>query len=348
MCELVRKRYNIKKMPIIMLTARNQVGDLVRGFAAGANDYLTKPLSQEELLTRIRSHLQLTQTVRAYGRFVPKEILEFLNRESIMDVQLGDQTEREMSILFADVRNFTAMSERMSREEIFAFINILLNRLSPVIRHHNGFIDKYIGDSIMAIFPGTAEDAIQAAITIQEELIAFNAEYTKLGNNSIKMGVGIHTGSIMLGIIGEAERMEGTVIADAVNISARIEKLTKHYGVGILVSEESIANLTDPYLYRYRFMDKVKVGGKQGVLSVYEVFDADDLRRKKAAVQAVFEHGARSYHERDFETTVSCMKQVQKILPDDAVTAFYLKQARNLLKNGVPDDWDGLARVTGI
>ncbi len=348
MCELVREQHSMQKMPIIMLTARNQVGDLVRGFAAGANDYLTKPLSQEELLTRIRSHLQLTQTVRAYGRFVPKEILEFLNRDSIVDVQLGDQTERVMSILFADIRNFTAMSERMSREEIFAFINILLSRLSPIIRHHNGFIDKYIGDSIMAIFPQTADDAIQTAITIQKELLDFNVEYTKSGNGSIKMGVGIHMGSIMLGIIGEAERMEGTVIADAVNISARIEQLTKKYDVGILVSEEIINNLSDSYAYQYRFMDRVKVGGKQGIISVYEIFDADDLRHKKAAVQAVFEHGARSYHDRNFETTVSCMEQVQAVLPDDAITASYLKRAKKLLKKGVPADWDGLARVTGL
>jgi len=347
-CERIRAEHPVQKMPIIMLTARNQVVDLMRGFAAGANDYLTKPFSQEELLTRIRSHMQLAQTNRAYGRFVPDQILEFLNRESIVDVRLGDQIEREMTIMFADVRGFTAISEGMTTKENFAFINALLGRIGPLIRQRGGFIDKYIGDSIMALFPKRADDAVDVAIAIQKELVVFNAERAKTGYPLIKMGIGIHTGMIMLGTIGEEERMEGTVIADAVNTSSRIEALTKHYDVGILISEETLNDLSDVYEYQHRFMDRVKVKGKQGSVSVYEIFEADDLRRKKAAAQAVFEHGARSYHDRDFKTTVSCMKQVLAVLPEDAVTASYLKRAEELLRDGVPDDWDGLARVTGI
>ena len=347
-CERVRLQYPVQKMPIIMLTARNQVVDLMRGFAAGANDYLTKPFSQEELLTRIRSHMQLAQTNRAYGRFVPDEILEFLNRESIVDVKLGDQIEREMTIMFADVRGFTGISESMTTKENFAFINAILGRIGPLIRQRGGFIDKYIGDSIMALFPKKADDAIEVAIAIQKELVAFNAERGTTGYPLTKMGIGIHTGTIMLGTIGEEERMEGTVIADAVNTSSRIEELTKHYDVGILISEETLNGLDDMYAYQHRFMDKVKVKGKQGAVSVYEIYETDDLRRKKAAAQAVFEHGARRYHERDFKTTVSCMKQVLAVLPDDAITASYLKRAEELLRDGVPDDWDGLARVSGL
>lgn len=347
-CEKIRVQYPVQKLPIIMLTARNQVIDLMHGFEAGANDYLTKPFSQEELLTRIRSHMQLARTNRAYGRFVPDEILEFLNRESIVDVQLGDQIEREMTIMFADVRGFTTMSESMTTKENFAFINALLGRIGPLIRQRGGFIDKYIGDSIMALFSERADDAVEVAIAIQNELIAFNVDRARTGYPLTKMGIGIHTGTIMLGTIGEKERMEGTVIADAVNTSSRIEALTKHYDVGILISKETLDGLSDIYKYQHRFMDRVKVKGKQGAVSVYEIFEVDDLRHKKAAAQSVFEHGARSYHDRDFETTVSCMKQVRAMLPDDAITASYLKRAEKLLKNGVPDDWDGLAQVTGL
>lgn len=345
-CERIRLEHQIQKVPIIMLTARNQVVDLIRGFAAGANDYLTKPFSQEELLTRIRAHMQLARTNRAYGRFVPDEILEFLNRESIVDVQLGDQIEREMTIMFADVRGFTAMSEAMSTKENFAFINALLGRIGPLIRQRGGFIDKYIGDSIMALFPKTADDAIEVAIAIQDELVSFNQERGETDYPFTKMGIGIHTGTIMLGTIGEEERMEGTVIADAVNTSSRVEKLTKHYDVGILISEETLSRLGDIYKYQHRFMDKVKVKGKDGAVSVYEIFEVDPLRHKKAASCAIFEHGARSFHDRDFETAVSCMKQVQKKLPNDAVTESYLKRAEELLRNGIPDDWDSLANVT--
>ena len=150
----------------------------------------------------------------------------------------------------------------------------------------------------------------------------------------------------MFGTIGEEKRMEGTVIANAVNTSSRVEKLTKHYDVGILISKETLNRLDDVYKYQHRFMDKVKVKGKEGAVSVYEIFEVDPLRHKKAATRAVFEHGARSFHDRDFETTVSCMKQVQEKLPDDAVTESYLQRAEEVLRDGIPDDWDGLARVS--
>src|SRR5919199_1818200 len=174
LCQKIRERFPANELPVVLLTAKNQVSDLVEGFSSGANDYLTKPVSKNELLARIKTHIRLAKINEAYGRFVPHEFLQFLERESIIDVQLGDQVQKEMTVLFADIRSFTTLSEKMSPKENFNFINAYLSRVSPVIRKYHGFIDKYIGDAVMALFPQSADDAIQAAIEMQKQVSLYN------------------------------------------------------------------------------------------------------------------------------------------------------------------------------
>jgi two-component system sensor histidine kinase ChiS len=231
LCKKIREKFPANEMPVVLLTAKNQVSDLVEGFGAGANDYLAKPISKNELLARIKTHILLSKINIAYGRFVPHEFLKFLERESIVDVQLGDQVQKEMTVLFADIRSFTSLSERMSPKENFDFLNAYLSRVSPVIRNHNGFIDKYIGDAVMALFPQTADDAVQAAIEMQKQVSLYNSYRQENGYDPIAIGIGLHSGTLMLGTVGESQRMESTVIADAVNLASRLEGLTKVYGV---------------------------------------------------------------------------------------------------------------------
>ena len=274
-CRRLRAKYSAAELPVIMVTARNQLADLLSGFAVGANDYLTKPINKQELLARIRVQLQVSQLNIAYGRFVPHEFLNLLHKESILDVRLGDQIEQEMTVLFADVRDFTGLSETMAPQENFSFINTLLGRMGPLVRQHGGFIDKYMGDSIMALFPQRADDALQAAIAMRQELNLFNQERITADQRPIQMGIGVHSGSLMLGTIGELQRMEGTVISDTVNTGARIESLTKRYQVPTLISSATIAQLETPAQYDYRFIDTVQVKGKQGSVDVYELFNSD-------------------------------------------------------------------------
>src|SRR5262249_34073841 len=150
------------ELPIVLLTAKTQVSDLVEGFDAGANDYLTKPFAKRELLARILTHTQIAKTNRAYRRFVPRELMQLLGKENVTEIRLGDQVERRMSVLFSDIRFFTTMSEKMSPKQSFAFINDCLRRVGPNVRAQGGFIDKYLGDGIMALFPERADDAVRA------------------------------------------------------------------------------------------------------------------------------------------------------------------------------------------
>ena len=181
----------------------------------------------------------LKDTNISIERFVPQAFLAIVGKPSIVEVELGDNKRRNMTILFSDIRNFTTLSEAMTPDENFAFINAYLERMGPVIRDHNGFIDKYIGDAIMALFE-SADDAVRAGLGMLETLEAFNAERRAAGQEPIGIGVGINTGTLMMGTIGEKHRMDGTVISDAVNLASRIESLTKTYHVGLLVSQYTV------------------------------------------------------------------------------------------------------------
>jgi signal transduction histidine kinase/DNA-binding response OmpR family regulator len=242
-CQKIREHYLVNQLPVVMLTARTQVNDLQDGFESGANDYITKPFSKNELVARIKTHLKLAKINAAYNRFVPHEFLQFLEKESIVEVRLGDYVQKEMTIMFSDVRSFTSLSEKMTPKENFDFLNMFLGGVGPCIREHRGFIDKYLGDGIMALFPESPVDAVEAALAMQVQLDEFNTHRATEGYPPIKIGIGLHTGSLILGTIGEEKRMEGTVISDAVNLASRLEGLTKWYGCTLIISEQTLKAL---------------------------------------------------------------------------------------------------------
>lgn len=215
---------------------------------------------------------QLTIMNKAYERFVPQDFLSLLQKQSIVDVGLGDQVQETMTILFTDIRNFTTISEGMTPEENFQFLNSFLSAMAPVIRKNNGFVDKFIGDAIMALYPNNADNALQCALDMRKALQQYNQERAKQGKSPIDIGIGINTGLLMLGIVGEKNRMNATVISDAVNIASRIETLTKSYKTPILISEDTFKNLKNPARYRIEIVDnQVLVKGKTKPIAVYKV-----------------------------------------------------------------------------
>ncbi|HEY9848465.1 MAG TPA: AAA family ATPase [Leptolyngbyaceae cyanobacterium] len=235
-------------------------------------------IQNSKLYTEVRENeTRLAQLNKAYERFVPNQFLQFLNKSSIIDVELGDQVQLEMSVLFSDIRDFTTLSESMTPEDNFRFINSYLSRMEPVINENNGFIDKYIGDAIMALFSGEADNAVKAGIAMLHCLVEYNQNRVNSGYEAIQIGIGINTGSLMLGTVGGQNRMDGTVISDAVNVASRVESLTKNYGVSLLITQSTYSRLKNPSQYAIRTLDTVKVKGKSEAVTVYEVFDCDPL-----------------------------------------------------------------------
>ena len=298
-CQKIRAIYPRNELPVIMVTAKNQVADLVEGFSSGANDYLAKPFSKDELLARIRTHLDLLNINTAYSRFVPNEFLRTLGRESILDVHLGDQIQGTMTVLFSDIRSFTTISEGMTPQENFTFLNDYLKQVIPPIRMNHGFIDKYIGDAVMAIFPDTPEDAVKAAIGMLRELEAYNRK-DKL-KCALRIGVGLHTGTLMLGTIGDDARMDGTVISDTVNLASRLEGLTKRYGASLIVSEQTLEAMDNVEQYQTRFLGRIQVKGKTAAVGVYEMYDGDPqpVQELKQSTSSEFEQGLQHYFARN-------------------------------------------------
>jgi class 3 adenylate cyclase len=289
----------------------------------------------------------ISKMTEAYSRFVPKQFLEYLGKEKFTDIKLGDQVQKEMSVMFTDIRSFTEMSEKMSPKENFDFINHYLGFMSPVIGSNNGFIDKYVGDSIMALFSENPEDAINAGIEMRIKLSQFNQMMLQLGKPVINSGIGIHSGSLMLGVVGGEGRMDGTVISDAVNLASRLEGLTKIYGSSIIISQDTLIKINNPEKYNYRFLDIVKVKGKQDAVYIFEVLDGDpdDVKQLKLDTKQDFSDAIKLYKSKDFNEAVKLFTQIYEINKHDKAASVYVERCNKFIKHGVPDDWDGIETI---
>lgn len=371
-CQRLKSDEQTGDIVVIFISALGEVLDKVKAFRAGGVDYITKPFQVEEVLVRVETHLRLRhlqQQLRennntleqrvaertaeleklnaAYERFVPRQFLSLLQKENIVETRLGDHVHRDMTIMFSDIRCFTSMSEQMTPQENFTFINAYLSRVSPIIRTHNGFIDKFIGDAIMALFPGSADDAVQAAIGMKQVVECYNVERQAEGHPSIRIGIGLHTGSVMLGTVGEVERMQGTVISDAVNVAARLEGLTKTYGASIIISEQTLRCLEDPTRYHFRFVDKVQVKGKRDAVSVLEIFDGSEeaLVTLQLQTRDEFEEGLLLYRSKKFAEASVRFNKVLEWNADDKAARIYLQRSAHFMVHGVPADWNGVEAV---
>ncbi len=343
-CYHLRKQYLPSELPVIMLTAKNHVTDLVEGFDAGANDYLTKPFLREELLSRIRTHLHLSYINRATGRFVPHEFLRTLGKRDITDVSLGDHEQLEVTVLFSDIRDYTTLSELMSPEDNFQFVNAYAGRMGPVIHHHGGFVQQYLGDAIMAIFQEHPQQALRAAVDMQIAIQRYNKERAQKGRRAIRVGMGVHTGSLIMGIIGDHYRNDAATIADTVNTASRLEGLTKHYGVNIILSEESRGRLQNPEDFHFRYLGRVQVKGKHQPVNIYECIDGDhvDTVARKLATREIFEKGLRQYYQKDFKFAHDAFEQVLSRNAHDTAARLFLQRSSRYLTDGVPDNWTGV------
>ncbi len=266
------------------------------------------------------------EIAEATSRFVPNQFLSFLGCDSIVDIKLGEAVELEMSILFSDIRDFTTLSEQMTPQENFKFINSYLSYMEPLIVENQGFIDKYIGDAIMALFSESADNAVKAGIAMLHTLAEYNQQRASMGYVPVQIGVGINTGSLMLGTVGGRNRMDGTVIGDAVNLAARIESLTKNYGVSLLITQHTFDRLTNPADHAIRVIDRVQVKGKSEWVTVYEVFDADlpFVKAGKLATLQLFAEALFLYNMNSFRESGGLFADCLRQNPGDKVARIYL------------------------
>ena len=204
-----------------------------------------------------------------------------------------------------------------------------------MIRGHRGFVDKYIGDAVMAIFPEAVDDAVQAAIELGSEIKIYNSHRANQGYKPIEVGIGLHTGSLMLGMVGSEERLEGTVISDAVNLASRLDGLTKVYGASIMMTSQTAEGLHGEYAMR--FLGRIRVKGKTDITAVFEVLS--ETEQSKMESKKEFEAGLDCYFDKQFGEAIGFFDRVVRTDPKDLAAAHYRERAADYMVRGVPEDW---------
>ncbi|MCB1174140.1 MAG: HAMP domain-containing protein [Leptospiraceae bacterium] len=298
------------------IKSSDEVGQLARGF--------------NEMVSVIKAHADSLEVQnKAIERFVPREFLQQMGHETVLTVSLGDAVERAMTVMFCDIRSFTSLSEQMTPAENFRFLNEYLSRISPIIRENHGFIDKYIGDAVMALFPQSPRDALRAASQMQMELALFNAEKKEAGAEPIRFGIGLHFGQLTLGAVGEENRLEGTVISDAVNVAARLEHLTKQARVNVLFSEDLLQRLGDEARYfKFRPLGDIRLRGRRERTRIYEFLEglpAEEIQRRLDAGPRIAT-ALQAVRSGNREQALELLEQALTEMPsDEAMQSIYQK-----------------------
>jgi class 3 adenylate cyclase len=220
---------------------------------------------------------QLRRTLATFERFVPQKFLAVIAPEGIEKIEVGVGAPRRISVLFSDIRGYTKMSEGMQPLEVFNLLNQYIAAMGDEISKAGGFVDKYIGDAIMALFDDEHTDGVlDAALGMRRTLRAFNEVRAAQGLVTIEAGIGMHGGDVVMGTIGFSSKIESTVIGDAVNTASRIEGMTKEYGVAALVTDAIVSGLAHPDRFHLRLIDKaVKVRGRAQPVALYELLDSE-------------------------------------------------------------------------
>jgi len=226
--------------------------------------YTRYKLKKERELANFEKQVNL-----AMSKFVPMAFIRAIGREAITEVELGDQVEKEVTVLFTDIRDFTSISEKMAPSDNFNFVKEYAGIMGPIIEEHNGFVNQYLGDGIMAIFENSPNDALDACLSMQVAIKEYNSSGNQYVDRPLRVGMGMHTGPLVMGIIGDQIRRDATIISDTVNSAARIESTTKMYKHNILISGESYRRLNNKEAYNLTLMGDVQVKGKELGVEVY-------------------------------------------------------------------------------
>jgi class 3 adenylate cyclase/DNA-binding response OmpR family regulator len=330
-------------------------------FLGAASPIIANSLSMHEL-----SELQ-KNTRTAFARYVPEYVMDEIINESVTKVRITES--RNISVLFSDMRNFTNISEQSDAQSIVDFLNTYFSLMGVQIISEGGHIDKFIGDAIMAFFGafGNVENspinAVRAAIRMIYALDIMNSSSVLLEHKKIEIGIGINYGGCILGNIGFQNKMDYTIVGDAVNLASRLESLTKLYNHPVIISEYVYEEVKDNFIMRK--IDNVRVMGKEkpvGIFAVYSGFSADSsnqtLPNKLIDVPSAssllinsetlnnYNKGLQIFYMREWKLAEDYFKRSLEADKNDFLSQIYLERSREFARNPPPDNWDGVVTLT--
>jgi adenylate cyclase len=287
------------------------------------------------------------------GRALANRFSEYVAPELVAEMAENPETYtmegelRELTIMFADVRDFTTISESLEPNELREFINIYLTAMSENIRDsHQGTLDKYIGDCVMAFwgapvpFDDHATRAVASALLMQQTAAKLNVEFLARGWPPLKIGIGLNTGPVRVGDMGSKIRRAYTVMGDAVNLSSRLEGITKVYGVGIVVGEATKAAVPS---YAFRELDRVRVKGKNEPVAIFEpIALVTELTQSQRDHLAQWENALALFRAQQWDQAEKIILDLQRNNPEDILYKQYLDNIAEFKKQGPGTDWDGV------
>lgn len=310
-CQQIRQSPQLATIPIIFLTALDDDDSYLKGIEVMGDDYLTKPVQIDLVLKKISRTLKLQQMrdqsyqkqlaakademrliqaqhqqqmaaawkisealAEKFYSFVPKQFLMRVAPRGVESLQVGSANESEMTILFCDIREFTAIAETQAARDTFVWLNVFFENINRAVMTHHGFVDKYLGDAVMAVFDRDehhALDAVNATHQICQSLAQFNNDRHRFDlTDPIRIGIGLHAGVGLIGTVGANQRMDTTVVGDVVNTASRLENLTKLYQCSVIASETVLHHLPEDHEFQFRWLDLVIPRGKKTQLNIYE------------------------------------------------------------------------------
>ncbi|WP_281561601.1 adenylate/guanylate cyclase domain-containing protein [Thalassomonas sp. RHCl1] len=308
-------------IPVLLLVVTLSLLEIARGF--------------------YRENIQRRQVKAIFDQYVPPAHIDRLLEESDADVMAGER--KELTVLFADIRDFTRLSESLSANELKKLLNAYFSPVTEQIFQHQGTIDKYVGDMVMAFWGAPLNDeahgrhALDAAFAMLEVTETLSQEFTARDWPQINIGIGLNSGEMNVGDMGSSFRRAYTVLGDAVNLGSRLEGLTKYYGLNLLVSEFTKAAAPQ---YHYQIIDKVRVKGKEHAITIYRPFPPDsepDIINQLEAFNRVFS----LYRQQAFDQALTALNEIIRVYDDKILHDIYRQRIEHFIKHPPSENWDG-------
>lgn len=320
--ELQERGFNLSDLPL-----NSGVGDSIIAIESAQVSLKQAQKALDELEA---SNTVLSNLNQVFSRFVPTAFLDSLGLKNPLEAQLGTHKTADVSVMFGDLRGFTSLSERMSSQEIFSFLNRFLAFVAPNIRNNSGFVVHYVGDGVLALFAGSPDNAVRAAVDMQRALadaMAVGGLGDFLKNREMpRLGIGLCFGSVEMGIIGESGRWDPAVISDSVNVAARLQELSKTLGAQILITDKVQKGMKNPESFHTRRIGPIKLAGREEHVEVFEVLDGLPLAERTLRIlnRKLLEAALDEISTGQMEKGKESLKKYLKICPNDPAALHFL------------------------
>ncbi|THF73396.1 adenylate/guanylate cyclase domain-containing protein [Cohnella fermenti] len=349
----------ITLMTVYLLSSIRKLRRSVNLIASGEWDVKVQIRTRDEveelgerfnmMASSIRQYIQeMTKLSNSYFRFVPQPFLKVLGKKNMTQISLGEQTNRRMTMLVCNMRQFTEFSKTLTTDENFRFINSFLKEFGPAVREYGGFTSRYLGPGMLSMFPGEPGEALKAAIKLRETLETYNRKRGYSGYEPIEIGIAVHTADVMLGIIGEEQRLEGSVVSTAVELTLELEKLSGKLGVNVLLTEDSLRSMKKLPPGSYRKLGSFQMGEEQQTIELFDVFEGDSehIRKLKQETKEPFERAVELFRSGRFYDAREVFVAVVKKNRYDLAAKLYFFECDRYFQEGVSEQWNNALKIS--